>query len=42
MSPPMLNQGGHMCKVELEKRAKAWSFSLSQYVKAAIKVSQNI
>ena len=35
--PPKLYLGGHLRHVELENGAKAWAFSSSQYVQAAVK-----
>jgi hypothetical protein len=37
IGPPKLYLGGHMRRVELENGAKAWAFSSSQYVQAAVK-----
>jgi len=37
IGPPKLYLGGHMRKVELENGAKAWAFSSSQYVQAAVR-----
>ena len=36
IGPPKLYLGGHMRYVELQNGAKAWSFSSSQYVRAAV------
>ena len=35
--PPKIYLTGHMRKVELQKGVKAWAFSSSQYVQAAMK-----
>ena len=37
IGPPSLYLGGHMRNVTLENGVKAWGFSLSQYVQAAVK-----
>jgi hypothetical protein len=37
IGPPSLYLGGHLRKVELENGVKAWGFSSSQYVQAAVK-----
>lgn len=37
IGPPKLYLGGHVRKVELDNGAKAWAFSSSQYVQAAVK-----
>jgi hypothetical protein len=37
IGPPKLYLGGHMRLVELKNGAKAWAFSSSQYVQAAVK-----
>ena len=37
IGPPKIYLGGHMRKITLENGAKAWGFSSSQYVQAAVK-----
>ena len=37
IGPPEIYLGGHMRKITLENGAKAWGFSSSQYVQAAVK-----
>jgi hypothetical protein len=37
IGPPKIYLGGHVRKVELENGVKAWAFSSSQYVQAAVK-----
>ena len=37
IGPPSIYLGGHVRKVELENGVKAWAFSSSQYVQAAVK-----
>ena len=37
IGPPKIYLGGHCRKVELENGTKAWAFSSSQYVQAAVK-----
>ena len=37
IGPPKLYLGDHVRKVELDNGAKAWAFSSSQYVQAAVK-----
>ena len=37
IGPPKLYLGGHVRKLDLENGAKAWAFSSSQYVQAAVK-----
>ena len=37
IGPPKLYLGGHVRKVDLDNGAKAWAFSSSQYVQAAVK-----
>lgn len=37
IGPPSLYLGGHLSKVQLENGVKAWAFSSSQYVRAAVK-----
>ena len=36
IGPPKIYLGGHLRKVDLENGAKAWAFSSSQYVRAAV------
>ena len=37
IGPPKIYLGGHVRKVDLDNGAKAWAFSSSQYVQAAVK-----
>ena len=41
IGPPKIYLGGHLRQVELENHAKAWAFSLSQYIQAAMKNVKN-
>ena len=36
VGPPKIHLGGHMRKITLENGVKAWGFSSSQYVQAAL------
>ena len=41
IGPPKLHLGGHIRKIALDNGAKAWTFSSSQYVQAAVKNVQS-
>ena len=42
IGPPEIYLGGHMRKITLENGSKAWGFSSSQYVQAAMKNIEDI